>query len=603
MKKSLLKILTAVCLIIATVMTFVGCGGAGTVNVSLKTPGEVLSNAGFLVETENYVYFINGVEEESADNKYGEPIKGALMVADKNDLSNVEVVVPKLMVAKDYDAGIYIYGDYVYFATPTTKKNTSGEIAYAFVDFCKAKLDGSETVELFSVSGVSLQYRIVEVDSVVYVVYYDVGENDLLSINTETKETTMIKEDVESFFFMDNETAKDLVVTYTISTEKEWTSENDEPTTYKYNKIYGYKAGEAEAKLLLDGEVNASGDLDWKNIAYTINMTANGYVYYSSYEVYETDANMQTKYYAVKGSDFYATGKTNAVRLNANASTYIVDTSLLVNPSEVYFVETVGDNTFISVDSLTTVESLVNKEVVAKAAASSIIAVEDGFVYFTNADSKIVRVAVGGDEEQVVTPEGAKTDWYRAKFVDGKMFYFDAEYSLNYVHYVDVSASADIKREDTDEDGEVDSIYLAGKVLIGEIASKDKVAKVSAIINSLSEESTIVFDEGEELKVSAIEEARSAFDGLTADEQKQISKEDRSLLENYELALEVSKKLYALKDFEYADSDDARNEFEDEYNLAKEAVDKLVAEENSTVLGMLAKNGRWYLQQAGKFFD
>ena len=97
--------------------------------VSSETDG--VSNGGFVVEKDNYVYFINGAEDYTASNKYGEVTKGALMRIAKSDLDdskyqNAEVVVPMLFVAQNFNSGIYIYGDYVYYATPTTDKNLSG---------------------------------------------------------------------------------------------------------------------------------------------------------------------------------------------------------------------------------------------------------------------------------------------------------------------------------------------------------------------------------------------------------------------------------------------------------------------------------------------
>ena len=95
----------------ATVISFAGCSD----NYSTKVPGddifegEVVSNGGFVVEKGNYVYFINGAEEYTASNKYGEVVKGALMRLSKSDLAsknydNAVTVVPMLFVAQNFDA-------------------------------------------------------------------------------------------------------------------------------------------------------------------------------------------------------------------------------------------------------------------------------------------------------------------------------------------------------------------------------------------------------------------------------------------------------------------------------------------------------------------
>lgn len=131
----------------ATVISFAGCSD----NYSTKVPGddifegEVVSNGGFVVEKGNYVYFINGAEEYTASNKYGEVVKGALMRLSKSDLAsknydNAVTVVPMLFVAQNFDAGIYIYGDYVYYASPTTEKDQDGNVQNDWVSFKRAKL-------------------------------------------------------------------------------------------------------------------------------------------------------------------------------------------------------------------------------------------------------------------------------------------------------------------------------------------------------------------------------------------------------------------------------------------------------------------------------
>ena len=129
--------------------------GCGKTEFKMEAPnaadyaGAVASNGGFAVEKGNYIYFINGVESNTADNTYGEVEKGALMRITKAQLAAGEynkavTVVPSLFVSKNYEAGIFIYGDYVYYATPTTDKNLEGKVENSYIDFKRAKLDGTE---------------------------------------------------------------------------------------------------------------------------------------------------------------------------------------------------------------------------------------------------------------------------------------------------------------------------------------------------------------------------------------------------------------------------------------------------------------------------
>ena len=86
---------------------------------------------GFVASTNDYVYFINGVESYTTTYKTGKVTKGALMRVKKDKLAAedaaYETVVSKLIVSDDKTAGFYINGEYVYYAVPSTENNKKGE--------------------------------------------------------------------------------------------------------------------------------------------------------------------------------------------------------------------------------------------------------------------------------------------------------------------------------------------------------------------------------------------------------------------------------------------------------------------------------------------
>ena len=86
------KFLTGIVLV---VMAFVclfatACSGKNwkESDVTLKEWGAILENDGFIAKTENYVYFINGVAENTEDNTFGMPIKGSLVAAKRSDIES-----------------------------------------------------------------------------------------------------------------------------------------------------------------------------------------------------------------------------------------------------------------------------------------------------------------------------------------------------------------------------------------------------------------------------------------------------------------------------------------------------------------------------------
>lgn len=202
--------------------------------------GEVISNGGFVVEKGNYIYFINGQEDYTADNE-GEVVKGALMRISVSDFktgnySSVETVVPYLMVAGDYDAGIYIYGDRVYYATPTNAKSTGGTVENSYLDFKSTKLDGTDTISnyYFRASDNTADYRFVEMDGVVYCLHV-VDSSNVYSYNTQTGTDTLLVKNAASIYF-DKSDAESPIVYYTMSVTVDIDSANS--YTESYNQIY-----------------------------------------------------------------------------------------------------------------------------------------------------------------------------------------------------------------------------------------------------------------------------------------------------------------------------------------------------------------------------
>ena len=104
--KKVLSLLVAVTLLGST-MVMSGCGNkyykADGLDGYVPSQNAAISNGGFAVEKDGFVYFINGKAENTAENKFGEVVKGSLMRIKKDDLNagnyvNAQTVVPMLFV-------------------------------------------------------------------------------------------------------------------------------------------------------------------------------------------------------------------------------------------------------------------------------------------------------------------------------------------------------------------------------------------------------------------------------------------------------------------------------------------------------------------------
>lgn len=207
------------------------------------------SNGGFLTETEDYVYFINGKTNNTDSNEFGKVLKGSVQRIKKTDLeennyANTQTVVPSVLYSGTYNAGLYIYGDYIYYTTPSASKNSHGEVLNSTLEYKRTKLDGTGTSgNLWSTTDNAVDYRYVEVDGTVYILYalsenlYGSSKTNIHSVNCSTGKNTILAYGVTGYSF-DTEDATNPYVYYTMDVSQYF----DSSTSYGYNQLYMVRA-------------------------------------------------------------------------------------------------------------------------------------------------------------------------------------------------------------------------------------------------------------------------------------------------------------------------------------------------------------------------
>lgn len=260
------KVLLLILAFALALAMFAGCSGGWT-GAQVKYDesnggkgGAVSSNGGFVVqkgEGDNaWFYFINGVQDSSADNTYGDVVKGSLMRISAGNMKsgsyeNAETVVPELFVAGDYTAGVYIYGDSVYYATPNTIRNLDGEVESGYLNFRSANLDGSAMTDYYvQVSSNTTEYRFVEEDGVVYLLYLDSTNTEIHSYNTQTGVNTVLAKGYTSAEFDDSD-PENPVVYYTmpVTTPGSYSASSGSGSPESYNQLYRVTASATTGPL------------------------------------------------------------------------------------------------------------------------------------------------------------------------------------------------------------------------------------------------------------------------------------------------------------------------------------------------------------------
>ncbi|MGN0813122.1 MAG: hypothetical protein ACI4MQ_06425 [Candidatus Coproplasma sp.] len=259
MSKRFTKIICgAVAVISAAALAFApGCanGWKGIDGDDTATQAVAGTNGGFVVETNDYAYFINGKSDYTQSNDFGSVVKGSVQRIKKSDLAannytKTKTVVPSVIYSGNYDAGLYIYDGYLYYTTPSTQLNTSGEVLNSRLDFKRTKLDGSDTTNgyIWQCEDNSVDYRYVEVDNVVYILYaisedlFGSTKTNIHSVNCETGEDLLLAYGVSAYSF-DTENPENPYVYYTMDVPVAM----GESSTYDYNQLYRVKADVTES--------------------------------------------------------------------------------------------------------------------------------------------------------------------------------------------------------------------------------------------------------------------------------------------------------------------------------------------------------------------
>lgn len=278
MNKRITKI---ICGAVASTFVLGAALSAGCSNFYGATPlpgdyspdAKAVSNGGFAVEKGNYVYYINGIGSNTAVNDYGTPVKGAVYRVSKDDLksgnySSVDKVVPQIAYSGNYNGGLFIYGDRIYYGTPSTDKNSEGEVQNSVLDMKSTKLDGTETMKEAYIQFPSnaYEYRFVEDEGTVYLLYVateeklfeeSTGVTNLHSLNTETGKDTLLAYNVGAVTF-DSDDKTNPRVYYTMSVYDYSGTSN---TAYGYNQLYSVKASATVDKF--EGKLSSSTVFGW----------------------------------------------------------------------------------------------------------------------------------------------------------------------------------------------------------------------------------------------------------------------------------------------------------------------------------------------------
>ena len=597
--KKLLTALLTLALVVLTAFSLTACDNNGFEATTMKNWGAIEKTGGVITETENYVYFINGITTSSGDNTYGAPVKGALMVADKSDLSKAEIVVPKLFTSRDYSAGYYVYGSgaetYVYYGTPCVEKNSSGAVANDQMTFMRTSLDGLKSDTYLTLPTLDVEYRIVENAGKVYIVYYDTEDSSLKCYDTSNKQTSVIaktESDVAGKFtslnaykFVGNDALNQATLIYTVDVYSEDYNESKaQKDDYQrplelYNKVFVYKAGDGVAS---GNETAGTLVLDGSSEQLTYGLT---YVNGDDFYYNQTDVYGNVNSFATKISEVADLSK----RVELANATLATGANLIVGYGEVYSAS--EDGTAIIKKSMLRKGSAYDEKV-AICSVSSILFIDDGYIYYVNTETELMRTKLLAEDSvaELVTSGTVATSWYAPKTIEIKgetyLFYCDTTtIGSSYMAYINLDQATQDK-EDTNDDGKDDKFYLEGNNQIGKILEADKANLFVDAMNKINAEGLKLTEENGKYAYAPAVEARALYNSLSEEAKKAVGEAYLEKLDKIEKAIELSNLYTALKDIDAYNfkTEAEKDAIKSAYNTAKEYRISIVKEKSSAYL-------------------
>lgn len=647
MKKIFISLILCFVMVISA-LSLVACGDEKWENASSMTDyGNVISNGGFIAETDKYLYYINGFASYGEDNTFGNPIKGSLMAVEKSTLGSnnvkTEIVVPKLFVAEDYNAGVYIYGDYVYYGTPSTDLNNHGEVARGEMTFTRSKLDGSSTETFFTVNFLNYTYRFVEKGGVVYLIYYNAGTSSLICYNTSNKtEVTIAKEDdktkdvwesLSGYTFLPGEGVDDLVLVYTVKCFAEnYYEEKDDGSNYaraeeEYNKIYTYVPGDGVAsgstfrgKCILNG---SSDDVTFS----TGTFTEEFFFFTAKDSKKEVSYGVKTRDILLHRNDFqsFAVQDSNKIENPEYIGGFVYDedgdgkdindpiytmsygedttneNGETVASSEVYVVKTTltgnAKTEYVRLAKVGTASELINVKKHGN----------DLYAYYYNSMNcisriKLVDITDGGEFalEEKLSEDTVGSSWYSPEFItisgNDYVFYLDnTTAGASYVKYLKITDVELLPEYEDEDEEEIKRYYATGHQFLGQITTSDEGGIAAAYLNKIGETLEYTIEDGV-VKVDKddVVKARQAYDNLSAMGKLSYGNANLAKLIAAEKAVALLEKgLAKLEGIEnyYFYNEITRQAYKDVYNAIKEDMESV--KNTSAVLDFIDNNLKW----------
>lgn len=474
--------LIAIVVLVALTVSLVACTPGFTPLSGGEPNAKSESNNGYVVKQGEYYYFINGYTTSSditkaKDNKFGNVIKGAIMRAKKNaegkfDANAGEVVVPMMVTSTNLDQGFSIFGEYLYYTTPSTKTDKYGALQTSFLEYKRCKITGANTETIAILSGDVTSYKFTP-DALIYL-----DGKELKRIDYSKKSTTTIAENVTnqvfpaSVSYTPGQLSPSDYVYYTV------TPENTDGT---YNELYAVSGNAEPVKLAGDGTFGENKKYTVKPMYVMVEADDSVVLYYE--KTNNTDG--RTDALGLYGIQL-GTGALSGVINAENEKRFTVQSGLSVMPytfdGGVLVDTTDAQSKYFYFSSVDANGNVIGKDIKYRYPSSFTLSIykitkegDKEYLYYTNANALYRLELNAGANSDTNFDEGSalliasniKTDWLELEKIGNDIFLMHTKY-LTYVHVFDLNA---INSESFDKTKGLERKDLT---LLGKMTDNDK---------------------------------------------------------------------------------------------------------------------------------
>ncbi|MCH5351400.1 MAG: hypothetical protein J1F39_05495 [Clostridiales bacterium] len=524
-KKNIISISAALVAVLGITPALAACSGDHYDKLEFPaqdTSYVVTSQGGNAVGYGNYVYFINGTrgysDSDGTNNVWGEVVKGGLYRAefngsktsgkdystfdiklDENNMTfkytestdyfdeplnvvNVTAIAPKTIGTSGYSGGgIFIYDNFVYFASPVNQKSSTGTVQVNRTDFFMMPLSGGKPTKIYTtadgVNTSSSAYAFYKYGGSVYLVAQE--ESKIVTVRVDTAKQKADKpveynEGVTSVYFpvrdtyykgIDTNTTEDFI--YFVR------SVRDEPTELQSGTVIEAMRPDGSEKFI----VSMNGNNE------SIVAVRDGIMFYNTSDVqgkavlaYDSlhDALMEKSATYKAAQDKLDDGEKN----RQISGTFNVSTSGLSsiypfrpdrNSNEVYFLASASSaiNLYRTDGTISSVVS----------ATGSVYTVTDTHVYYSGSSSDYYRAPLWEHLDGYGTVQtlasGTNSATFGCDYVNGFFTYYGTvdEWANGYMFFYLVDGQEGVEPQ------------FVGKRASSDIPSKDEIKAAQGIID------------------------------------------------------------------------------------------------------------------------